>query len=98
MENMGDNSILVTSGFMSLVDSQGREFERSTETRSYINRDSRFDVEALGTVDLRPGLEQKKAIAFEIPSGESYALKIEPATSFSGAEDHYVALGNVPEP
>jgi hypothetical protein len=98
MENIGTESIDITSRHLRLVDSQGREFDASTEASTYFSQDTRFDVEGILFEQLQPGLEQTKAVAFDVPTEESYALKVDPAGIFSGADANYVALGNVPEP
>lgn len=98
MENTGNESIDITSRHLRLVDSEGREFDASSEASSYFSQDSRFEAEGILFEQLQPGLEQTRAVAFDVPTEESYALKIDPAGIFSGAEAHYVALGNVPEP
>jgi hypothetical protein len=98
MENTGNESIDITSRHLRLVDSEGREFDADTEASSYISQDSRFDAEGILFEQLQPGLEQKRAIPFDVVAEESYALQVDPAGIFSGAASHYVALGNVPEP
>lgn len=98
MENTGDKSIDITSRHLRLVDSQGREFEADTEANTYISQDSRFDVDGILFEQLQPGLEQTRAVAFDVATEESYALMVDPAGVFSNAETHYVALGNVPNP
>ncbi|WP_435070088.1 DUF4352 domain-containing protein [Haloplanus sp. C73] len=98
MENTGTESIDITARHLRLVDSQGREFDADSEASTYINQDSRFDAEGILFEQLQPGLEQTRAVPFDVATEESYALKVAPAGAFSGAEAHYVALGNVPSP
>ncbi len=98
MENVGDQSIDITSRHLRVVDSQGREFDADTGANIYIEQDSRFDVDGITFEQLQPGLQQTRAVVFDVGPNESYALKVDPAGMFSGANIHYVALGNVPEP
>lgn len=97
MENIGDETIDVTSRHLRLIDSQDREFDADTGAAYYIDQDSRFNTEGITFEQLQPGLRQTRAIVFDVPSGESYALKVDPAGMFSAADTHYVALGNIPQ-
>jgi len=98
MENVGNETIDITSRHLKVVDSEDRRFDADTEANTYINQDSRFDVEGIMFEQLQPGLQQTRAIAFDVATNQSYAFQVDPAGVFSGAESHYVALGNVPEP
>ncbi|WP_248896848.1 DUF4352 domain-containing protein [Haloplanus halobius] len=98
MENVGDESIDITSRHLQVVDSQGRTFDADDEATTYLSQDARFGTEGITFEQLQPGLRQTRAVAFDIVSEESYAFKVSPAGIFSDAVPHYVALGTVPEP
>jgi len=98
MENVGDETIDITSRHLKVVDNEGRRFDADTEANTYIGQDSRFDAEGIVFEQLQPGLQQTRAIAFDVATNRSYAFQVDPAGLVSGAESHYVALGNVPEP
>jgi len=98
MENVGDETIDITSRHLQVVDSEGREFDADSGASVYINQDPRFEAEGISFEQLQPGVQQRRVVVFDVATNESYALKIDPAGTFSGAETHYVALGNVPEP
>lgn len=98
MENVGDETIDITSRHLQVVDSEGREFDADTGANVYVSQDARFDAEGITFEQLQPGIRQTRVVVFDVATNQSYALKIDPAGIFSGADTHYVGLGNVPEP
>jgi hypothetical protein len=96
IENTGDEALDMTSRNLKLIDSQEREFEADTGAAIYIEQDDRFDVEGITFDQLQPGLEVSRAVIFDVSPGESYAFKADPQGVLSGANSHYVPLGNVP--
>lgn len=97
MENIGDESLDITSRNLRLVDSEKREFESDIEAATYLEQDPRIDVEPITFDQLQPGLEVERAVIFDVAPGESYAFKANPEGLFSTADSHYVPLGEVSE-
>lgn len=86
MENVGKESIDLTSNTFKLVDGQDREYDTA--------RDYMYQREDTITFDqMNPGISNEGIVVFEVPKGQSErSLKIEPAGVFSNAEPHYVVL------
>jgi len=97
MENVGSESLDISTNNLKLVDSENREFDADTGASVYIEQDPRFDVEGVSFTQLQPGLEVTRAVIFDVVPGNSYAFKADPQGLFSDADSHYVPLGTVPE-
>lgn len=97
LENIGNESFDILSGYYAAYDPENdRTFDPDVSANSFIDQDPRFDVEGITWNSLQPGIQQRKAIVFDVAAGNSYAIKIVPIGAFSGTDTHYVALGNVP--
>lgn len=94
MENVGDESIDITTNFLKLVDQEDRTFDADTEAGIYAGQDSRISAEPISFDQLQPGLSVTRSVVFDIPSG-TYRFAAEPAGVFSSADTHYVPLGEV---
>lgn len=92
MENVGQESLDISTRHLKLVDGQEREFEADTEALTYAGQDGGIQAEAITFDQLQPGLSVKRSVIYDVPSDQSYSLMAEPAGMFSGAEPHYVSL------
>ncbi|SFR61660.1 protein of unknown function [Halogeometricum limi] len=85
MENVGDESLDITSRPFTVVDSEGREFEVDTNAMVYAEDSIVFE-------QLNPGLSKEGVVIFDVnPDGE-YTMHIAPAGMFSTATTHRVAI------
>jgi len=94
MENVGEESLTISSEILQLEDAQDRQFDADTLASIYAEQDPRVDVEGITFGQLQPGLTVTRAIVFDVPPG-SYRFVAEPAGVFSGADEHAVPLGSV---
>jgi len=94
MENVGEESLTISSEILQLADAQDRQFDADTLASIYAEQDPRVDVEGITFDQLQPGLTVTRAIVFDVPPG-SYRFVAEPAGVFSGADEHAVPLGSV---
>jgi len=94
LENVGDESLDLTSRNLQLIDDQDRMFEADTEASVYAGQDSRIEADAITFDQLQPGLSVTRSVIYDVPSG-TYRLAVEPAGVFSNADTHYVPLGDV---
>jgi hypothetical protein len=94
MENVGDESLDISTNFLKLVDGEDRTFEADTGAGIYAEQDSRISAEPITFDQLQPGLSVTRSIIFDLPSG-TYRFAAEPAGVFSNADTHYVPLGEV---
>jgi hypothetical protein len=94
MENVGDESLDITTNHLKLIDQEDRTFEADTEASIYAEQDSRISAEPISFDQLQPGLSVTRAVVFDVPSG-TYRFAAEPAGIFSNADTHYVPLGDV---
>ncbi|MCQ4331948.1 DUF4352 domain-containing protein [Natronomonas sp. F2-12] len=93
MENVGDESVDITTNHLTIVDSQDRTFDASSEQSIWVEQDARFQVEGITFDQLQPGVTTEGAAVFEVPEEESeLQFKIEPTGVFSNADEHYVEL------
>lgn len=95
MENVGDETLDITTNHLKLVDSEGRTFEADTEALTYATNDGRIEAEAITFDQLQPGLNVRRSVIYDVPTGAGYGLLVEPAGVFSGAESHVVPVGRV---
>jgi len=94
MENVGEESLTISSEILQLADAQDRQFDADTLASIYAEQDPRVDVEGITFDQLQPGLTVTRAIVFDVPPG-TYRFVAEPAGVFSGADEHAVPLGSV---
>lgn len=92
MENVGDESLDITTNHLKLVDDQARTFEADTEALTYATNDPRIEADAIMFDQLQPGLSVTRSIIFDVPSEGGYGLMVDPAGVFSTAESHVVLL------
>mgnify|MGYP002760750905 FL=1 len=94
MENVGDETIDISTNFLKLVDQEDRTFDADTEAGIYADQDQRIPADPITFDQLQPGLSITRAVIFDVPSG-TYRFAAEPAGIFSNADTHYVPLGEV---
>ncbi|MDL0134968.1 DUF4352 domain-containing protein [Halobacterium salinarum] len=94
MENVGDESLDISTNNLKLIDQEDRTFEADTGAGIYAGQDSRISAESITFDQLQPGLSVTRAVIFDVGSGE-YRFAAEPAGVFSNADTHYVPLGEV---
>lgn len=94
LTNVGDESLDITTNLLKLIDEEDREFEADTEAGIYAGQDSRISAEPISFDQLQPGLSVTRSVIFDVPNG-IYRFAAEPAGAFSGAETHYVPIGEV---
>ena len=94
MENVGEESLTISSEILQLADAQDRQFDADTAASIFVEQDPRVDAEGITFDQLQPGLTVTRAIVFDVPPG-SYRFVAEPAGVFSGADEHAVPLGDV---
>lgn len=93
MENVGDETLDITTRHLLLIDEQERTFESDTEASIYAEQDARIEAEPITFDQLQPGLEVTRSVIYDVPPGQGYALLIEPVGILSGADEHFVVLG-----
>jgi len=94
MENVGDETIDISTNFLKLADQEDRTFDADTEAGIYADQDQRISADPITFDQLQPGLSVTRAVIFDVPSG-TYRFAAEPAGIFSNADTHYVPLGEV---
>jgi len=94
LENVGDETIDITTRHLKLADQQDRTFEADTEALIYADQDPRIEADPIAFDQLQPGLSVTRSVIYDVPSG-TYRLSVEPVGVFSGADTHYVPLGDV---
>jgi len=94
MENVGDETIDISTNFLKLVDQEDRTFDADTEAGVYADQDQRISADPITFDQLQPGLSVTRAVIFDVPSG-TYRFAAEPTGIFSNADTHYVPLGEV---
>jgi len=94
LENVGDESLDISTNFLKLADQEDRIFDADTEAGIYADQDSAISAEPITFDQLQPGLSVTRAVIFDVPSG-TYRFAAEPAGVFSNADTHYVPLGEV---
>lgn len=94
LENVGDESIDITTRHLKLADQEDRTFEADTEASVYAGQDDRIGAEPISFDQLQPGLSVTRSVVYDVPTG-TYRLAVEPAGIFSNADTHYVPLGEV---
>ncbi|QAY21397.1 DUF4352 domain-containing protein [Halorubrum ezzemoulense] len=93
MENVGDESVDITTNHFTMVDSQDRTFDASSEQTLWVESDPRIQVEGVSFEQLQPGITTEGAVVFQVPEGASeIQFKVEPTGPFSNADEHYVEL------
>jgi len=86
IENVGDESVDLTSSVFRLVDNQGREYEVDSEAMIYLESSISFE-------QVNPGLSISGTVVFDVPPDQQgRQLRVDPAGIFSTAESHYVRL------
>lgn len=86
MENVGDETIDITSDIFRLTDDQNREYETDSDAILAIEDNVLFE-------QLDPGVTKEASLVFDVPPDQSgRRLEIRPAGIFSAAEDHFVEL------
>lgn len=94
MENVGDESLDISTNFLKVIDDEDRTFDADTEAGIYAEQDSRISAEPISFDQLQPGLSVTRSVVFDVPSG-TYRFAAQPAGIFSIADTHYVPLGEV---
>lgn len=94
MENVGDESLDISTNFLKVIDDEDRTFDADTEAGIYAEQDSRISAEPISFDQLQPGLSVTRSVVFDVPSG-TYRFAAQPAGIFSNADTHYVPLGEV---
>jgi Telomeric repeat-binding factor 2. len=94
LENIGDETLDISTNFLKLVDQEDRTFEADTEAGIYADQDSRVSADPITFDQLQPGLSVTRAVIFDVGPG-TYRFAAEPAGAFSNADTHYVPLGEV---
>lgn len=94
MENVGDESLDISSRILKLADDGERQFDADTEAGIYADQDSRISADGISFDQLQPGLSVTRSVIFDVPPG-TYRFVAEPAGIFSNADPHYVPLGDV---
>ncbi|MFD1570340.1 MULTISPECIES: DUF4352 domain-containing protein [Haloferacaceae] len=94
MENVGDESLDITTNFLKVIDGEDRTFDADTEAGIYADQDSRISAEPISFDQLQPGLSVTRSVIFDVPSG-TYRFAAQPAGIFSNSDTHYVPLGDV---
>lgn len=94
LENVGDESLDITTNFLKLADQEDRTFDADTEAGVQAGSDSRITADPITFDQLQPGLSVTRAVIFDVPSGE-YRFVAEPAGVFSNADTHSVPIGDV---
>lgn len=94
MENVGDESLDITTNFLKVIDQEDRTFDADTEAGIYAGQDSRISAEPISFDQLQPGLSVTRSVIFDVASG-TYRFAAQPAGIFSNAATHYVPLGEI---
>lgn len=93
MENVGEESVDITTNHFTIVDSQDRTFDASSEQTLWVESDPRIQVEGVSFEQLQPGVSTEGAVVIEVPEDISeIEFKVEPTGPFSNADEHYVEL------
>lgn len=93
MENVGDESVDITTNHFTIVDTQDRTFDASSEQTLWVENDPRIQVEGVSFEQLQPGITTEGAVVFEVPEEASeIQFRVEPTGPFSNADEHYVEL------
>lgn len=93
MENMGDETVDISTRHLQVVDSQDRQFDVDTSRTRSLDRDPRIQSDPVTFESLQPGISTQGVVAFEVPSNETrLRFKIEPTGIFSNADEHFVEL------
>jgi hypothetical protein len=93
MQNVGDESVDITTNHFTIVDSQDRTFDASSEQTLWVESDPRIQVEGVSFEQLQPGITTEGAVVFQVPEEASeIQFRVEPTGVFSNADEHYVEL------
>jgi hypothetical protein len=88
--NVGDESFEVRSDQFTLLNSADQSYTVDSEATVYVDDGLAFGEQ----VD--PGLESTGVVVFDVPEEtDTFRLKIEPAGVVSGADAHFVDLGEI---
>ncbi|WP_082356910.1 DUF4352 domain-containing protein [Halorubrum tropicale] len=94
MVNQTSETINISSNHLKAVDSDGNQFDADAGASVYLESDGRFDVSGISFEQLNPGLSTSGAVIFDVATGSSYSLLVEPVGLFSSADSHLVELGS----
>lgn len=86
LENIGKETITMTSNYVKLVDDQGRVFESDSDSWMYIDSDSNILLK-----QLQPGLKTSGRIIFDVPIGGAYGAMV--TGSIWGGNEQVIVLG-----
>jgi hypothetical protein len=95
VENTGTEPFIATTEHLELFDAEGRTFSTATEAGIYIEQDSRYNAGSISFEELQPGLSVTRNVVYDVPTGQSYGLRVKGTSMFSTAEPHHVLLGQV---
>jgi hypothetical protein len=84
LENLGKETITMSSSYVKAIDSQGRVFESDSGAWIYLE-------DNLLLKQLQPGLPTNGQAVFDVPTGETIMLKV--AGSFWGGDEKIIVLG-----
>jgi hypothetical protein len=94
MVNQTSETINISSNHLKAVDSDGNQFDADAGASVYLESDDRFDVSGISFEQLNPSLSTSGAVIFDVATGSSYGLLVEPVGLFSSADSHLVELGS----
>ena len=86
LENVGKETITMTSNYVKLVDDQARIFESDTDSWMYIDNNDNVLLK-----QLQPGLQTKGRIVFDVPVGGAYGAMV--TGSLWGGDEQLILLG-----
>lgn len=86
LENVGKETITMTSNYVKLVDDQARVFESDTDSWMYIDNNDNLLLK-----QLQPGLQTKGRIVFDVPVGGAYGAMV--TGSIWGGDEQLILLG-----
>lgn len=84
LENLGKETITMSSSYVKAIDSQDRVFESDSGAWIYLE-------DNLLLKQLQPGLPTSGQAVFDVPTGETIMLKV--AGSFWGGDEKIIVLG-----
>lgn len=86
LENLGDESITITSDFVKAIDSHDRTFESDNKAWIYLENN-------LFLKQLQPGLPASGEAIFDVPPGETIRLRVQ--SGYWGLDTELIEIGEV---
>lgn len=87
LENIGKETITMTSNYVKLVDDQARVFESDSDSWMYIDNNNNLLLK-----QLQPGLQTNGRIVFDVPVGGAYGAMV--TGSIWGGDEQVIILGS----